>query len=633
MPVFGCVADDFTGAGDAASFLVKGGMSVQLFNGIPQEESRIGGGVQAVVIALKSRTQKREDAVADTIAALRWLKEKGVQQFYLKYCSTFDSTPEGNIGPIADAAMEFLQVPCTVLCPALPVNGRVVKHGELYVNGVPLQESPMKHHPLTPMWDCRIARLMEPQSKYPCVELWKEQMEELAHQKHRAQGDSAVWDTLRSGLPKQDASKQDAPESPHCYIIPDYQDEQDGSRIVELFGGLTLLTGGSGILEALAERWSGQQEPQNVPDVRTGGQAILLAGSCSKATLGQIAHFKAHGGLSYKLDPAAMLAGSETVEDAWRFVKENWGSPVLVYSSDTAQNVKAVQQFGQERIAAMLEQAAAQLAQRAVAHGARRVIVAGGETSGAVTKRLGFSSYRIGASAAPGVPVMIPMETPDIRLVLKSGNFGQEDFFMRVLRMTELVDRELEKKLQQAVWIGKSLFDRNRTTGSSANMSFCHNGKIYISRSGSCFGTLTPGDFAVMELDGTCLSECKPSKEAPLHLQIYRKKPETGAVIHTHGSYAVLWSFVPAEDETDVIPKHTPYLDMKLGTVGMVPYEKPGSQALFDAFGERVMKSNGYLLKQHGAVVPGKDLMDAFYCIEELEESAKIAWMLKGAAL
>ena len=150
MPIFGCVADDFTGASDAASFLVKGGMSVQLFNGIPAKESRIAEGIQAIVIALKSRTQDTGEAVADTMRSLGWLKEQGVEKFYLKYCSTFDSTPKGNIGPAADAAMEFLGVSYTVLCPALPVNGRVVMKGELYVGGVPLHESPMKNHPLTP---------------------------------------------------------------------------------------------------------------------------------------------------------------------------------------------------------------------------------------------------------------------------------------------------------------------------------------------------------------------------------------------------------------------------------------------------------------------------------------------------
>lgn len=196
-----------------------------------------------------------------------------------------------------------------------------------------------------------------------------------------------------------------------------------------------------------------------------------------------------------------------------------------------------------------------------------------------------------------------------------------------------MMDRELVQKLEDAVWIGRSLFERSKTSGSSANISFFHNGTMYISRSGSCFGTLKADEFAVMDMNGASLSGSKPSKEWPLHLKVYQKKPGTGAVIHTHGTYGVLWSFVPAEDETDVIPDHTPYLKMKLGKVGLVPYEKPGSQALFDAFEQRVMDSDGYLLKQHGAVVPGKSLMDAFFCLEELEESARIAWMLRQAGL
>ena len=164
-------------------------------------------------------------------------------------------------------------------------------------------------------------------------------------------------------------------------------------------------------------------------------------------------------------------------------------------------------------------------------------------------------------------------------------------------------------------------------------MSFRHEGKIYITASGSCFGTLRAEDFAVVSMDGTPLGERKPSKEWPLHLALYEKSPEIGAVLHTHSCYAVLWSFVPGLPEQDCIPDHTPYLKMKLGTVGTVPYEKPGSQALFDAFRQRVAQSDGFLLKNHGPVVPGKDVMDAFYCLEELEESARIAWELFRAGL
>lgn len=190
------------------------------------------------------------------------------------------------------------------------------------------------------------------------------------------------------------------------------------------------------------------------------------------------------------------------------------------------------------------------------------------------------------------------------------------------------MENVLEEKLKAALWTAHSLFDRGKTTGSSANMSFRHNDKIYISASGSCFGTMKNEDFTTINLDGTFLSEKKPSKEWPLHLALYHKSPEIGAVIHTHSTYSVLWSFIPASCEYDCIPDYTPYLRMKLGSVGLIPYEKPGSELLFSAFGERIHKSDGFLLKNHGPVVPGKNIMEAFYNLEELEETARIAWEL-----
>lgn len=416
MLVLGCVADDFTGASDAASFLQKGGMSVLLSNGVPKADFVLPEEIQAVVIALKSRTQKTEEAVADSMTALRWLKDAGASHFFLKYCSTFDSTPKGNIGPIADAAMEFLEVPYTILCPALPVNGRTVYHGDLYVNGVPLQESPMKNHPLTPMWDCSIARLMEPQSRYQSAEIWED----------------ALFDEMAAARVISEMETQGKP----FYLIPDYRDEKDGEQIVKLFGSLRLLTGGSGILEPLAKMLSASCKCEEPIDTHTEGPAILLAGSCSKATLSQIAYYQAQGGASYRIDPIALFEGKETAEQIWKFICSYAGETVLLYSSDTADNVKKVQALGKEKIAALLEETTAQIAERAVAHGFRRVIVAGGETSGAVTERLGFSVYRIGASVAPGVPVMEPVENRNIRLVLKSGNFGAEDFFEKALLMT-----------------------------------------------------------------------------------------------------------------------------------------------------------------------------------------------------
>lgn len=173
----GCVADDFTGASDAASFLQKAGMRTILINETP-DVVKIPDETDAVVIALKSRTQEKLEAVESVLRSIKWLKNIGADKFYFKYCSTFDSTKEGNIGPVADMVMEELGINYTILCPALPINGRVVRNGRLYVNGLPLDESPMKNHPLTPMWDSRIKNLIEAQSKYQAVELSGEHFKE-----------------------------------------------------------------------------------------------------------------------------------------------------------------------------------------------------------------------------------------------------------------------------------------------------------------------------------------------------------------------------------------------------------------------------------------------------------------------
>lgn len=188
----------------------------------------------------------------------------------------------------------------------------------------------------------------------------------------------------------------------------------------------------------------------------------------------------------------------------------------------------------------------------------------------------------------------------------------------------------LEQKLQDAIWVGKVLFDRNKATGSSANLSFLHEDKVYITGSGTCFGNLEKEDFAVMDREGKHLNGIKASKELPLHLSLYNKDSSIQAVLHTHSYYSTVWSCLEHENEKDVIPNYTPYLRMKLGTVGMIPYAKPGSPELFQLFDERINDSDGYLLKNHGPVVGDKDIIAAFYVLEELEESARIALELRN---
>ena len=418
MPVFGCIADDFTGAGDAASFLAKGGLSVQLFNGISSGdgEKSPGGDPQAVVIALKSRTAPKEEAVRDSLAAAEHLLASGVKQIYFKYCSTFDSTPEGNIGPVADALMERMGASCSVLCPSLPVNGRTVRSGCLYVNGVPLDETHMKDHPLTPMRDHDLGRLMDPQSRFASVRLSREELKRLAEEGRTP--------CTGSGKP--------------CYFIPDYETDEDGTLIAEVFGKMPFLTGGSGLLAHLAARLGEENGGSRVPPDHTSGRAVLFAGSCSAATLRQIECYRAAGHPCVRIDPERVLDGTQTCEELWSFIKERTSEheSVLLYSSDTPENVRRIQRYGAEKVSEALEGLMAALAVRAAGEGFRRIISAGGETSGAITAALGFSAFWIGGDIAPGVPVMIPVSSPDIRVVLKSGNFGQEDFFARALSMT-----------------------------------------------------------------------------------------------------------------------------------------------------------------------------------------------------
>jgi 3-dehydro-4-phosphotetronate decarboxylase len=187
----------------------------------------------------------------------------------------------------------------------------------------------------------------------------------------------------------------------------------------------------------------------------------------------------------------------------------------------------------------------------------------------------------------------------------------------------------LENKLEQAIWIGKSLFNRNKVSGSSANMSFLHDNKIYITGSGTCFGNLNKEDFSVLSREGEFISGKKPSKELPLHKILYDNKENVTAVIHTHSFYSTMWSSTNHENEDDCIPQYTPYLSMKIGKIGLINYAPPGTKELFNLFEERVNKSDGYILKNHGPVVGHKNLMEAFYALEELEESAKIAWHFK----
>ena len=415
MLYIGCIADDFTGGSDAASFLRKGGLKTLFINGDRLAACRLETGAEAVVVALKCRSLPASVAVEQAAAAARWLLDRGAQHLYYKYCSTFDSTEKGNIGPVTEALMALCGTDRTILCPALPVNGRTVRKGILYVNGVPLAESPMRFHPINPMTESEIPKLMAMQSRYPC----------------RCVDRELLWDKEACLEERLAAWARSGPFT----MAVDYSEDADGERIAQRFGALPLLTGGSGLLEHLGRAY--REEPSGKPTEEEApllfpGRRLLLAGSCSEMTQKQVRRYQEAGGRAVRIDPLLLLSGGQTVEGLEGELDNSRGD-ILFYSSDTAEQVAINQQAGAERVSKLLEDCMGRLAVHAVEAGCRRVVVAGGETSGKVMLALGYDAFHIREDVAPGVPRMVPVEAPELSLALKSGNFGREDFFLTAL--------------------------------------------------------------------------------------------------------------------------------------------------------------------------------------------------------
>ncbi|QTF91902.1 3-oxo-tetronate kinase [Halomonas sp. BM-2019] len=438
--LLGAIADDFTGATDLANNLVRAGMRCVQLIGVPQGEVDLGE-ADAVVVALKSRTCPVEQAVADSLAALDWLQACGARQFFFKYCSTFDSTDAGNIGPVADALLERLRVTQTerllateserpggsqtVMVPAFPANGRSVYQGHLFVGDRLLNDSGMQHHPLTPMTDADLVRVLGRQTPHPVG---------LAARPVLARGGAATRVHLEA-LAAEGVR----------HVICDSLDEHDLETLAEAVVDYPLVTGGSGLGQALPEQYRRRGWLTEVAEpgrlASASGSALVLSGSCSRATLRQVAHFLEHHPLGqrggFALDPLELAEGEAHLEAALAFARAGLaeGGPVLVYASADPERVKAAQQaLGVARAGELVEQALGRLANTLVDEGVGRLIVAGGESSGAVVSALGLRQLRIGDQIDPGVPwTQAPVEGREapLSLALKSGNFGGEDFFTR----------------------------------------------------------------------------------------------------------------------------------------------------------------------------------------------------------
>ncbi len=415
--LLGCIADDFTGATDLANNLVRSGMRTLQTIGVPA--APLAAEVDAVVVALKSRTIAAAEAVAQSLAALEWLRRAGCRQFYFKYCSTFDSTPQGNIGPVAEALLDALGAKLAIACPAFPTTGRTIYMGNLFVGEVPLSESGMRDHPLTPMTDASLVRVLQAQS--------------------HAKVGLVAWSSVAAGeaaIRTRFAALED--EGVRLAVV-DAITDADLHAIAAACAGHALITAGSGVAIGLPGnfRRAGllptRADAAELPQV--AGLEAVVSGSCSQATNAQVAHWIESGRPAIRIDPREIARGADVATAALQQADALLAAgPVLFYATAAPEAVKAVQtELGVEAAGAMVEQALARIAQGLIERGVRRLVVAGGETSGAVVQALDITALKIGPQIDPGVPWTATQGAHPILLALKSGNFGSVDFFAKSL--------------------------------------------------------------------------------------------------------------------------------------------------------------------------------------------------------
>ncbi|MBL8587925.1 MAG: four-carbon acid sugar kinase family protein [Methylobacteriaceae bacterium] len=412
--LLGCIGDDFTGSSDLANTLAREGMRTMQFTGVPAGDAPAD--CEAGVVALKSRSIPAADAVARSLAALDWLKRQGCEQFLFKYCSTFDSTPEGNIGPVAEALAAALGAKAAVVCPVFPATGRTLYAGHLFVNGRLLSESGMEKHPLTPMTDPDIRRFLRRQT--------------------RGEVGLVTYATVDLGPAAIRKALDEAAARGETLVVVDAVKERHLRDIGAAIVADRLITGGSGIALGLPANFRAAGRIAGAAGDWRGeaGPAAALAGSCSGATRAQVArHLAAHPGLRVEAD--AVMSGALGLAEALAFVRAHAGGLPLVYSSADPADVAAAQaRHGREAVAERLESFFADLAVALVDAGVRRLVVAGGETSGAVATALARPAFEIGPEIDPGVPALRAAGAPPLTLALKSGNFGAEDFFEKAFR-------------------------------------------------------------------------------------------------------------------------------------------------------------------------------------------------------
>lgn len=417
----GCIADDFTGATDLANNLVRSGMRTAQLIDVPSAGTTIPENVDAVVVALKSRTINAEIAVAQSIAACRWLRSVGAEQIYFKYCSTFDSTPKGNIGPVLDALLDELGEDFAIATPAFPDNHRAVFMGHLFVGDTLLQDTGMRNHPLTPMTDSSLLRLLQPQTKHK-VGL-------------------VAYLTVAAGSVALHQKFAELREQGCKLAIADAISNDHLVTLGAAIKGHRLVSGGSGLAIGLPRNWSFEPSPTTAVLPGASGAAAIISGSCSQASNAQVSDFIARGGSAFAFDGMRAAIGEPLINEAisWALPRLQTNAPLLIYSTAAPEAVQAVQRtLGADAAGETIENALADIAAALVDAGVGKLIVAGGETSGACVRRLRIASLRIGQQIDPGVPwCHTYVNGRSLHLALKSGNFGTVDFFSKAFALLQ----------------------------------------------------------------------------------------------------------------------------------------------------------------------------------------------------
>jgi uncharacterized protein YgbK (DUF1537 family) len=421
-PLLGCIADDFTGATDLANNLVRAGMRTVQTIGVPESSNAVLA--DAIVVALKSRTVPATDAVAESLKAYQWLKDQGVSQIYFKYCSTFDSTPSGNIGPVTDALLDAIHGEgkgFTIVCPAFPENQRTIFNGHLFVGDQLLSDSGMRDHPLTPMTDANLVRVMQAQTK-------------------RRVG-LVNYATVSKGTDAIKAAFQNLQDQGYGVAIVDAISNTDLMTMGAALAGMPLVTAGSGVAIGLPQNWraNGQLAPSDHADQLPppSGYQAVISGSCSVATNQQVAVWRAAGLPALAIDPLGLANGTTTVDATVDWARQHLPTgPVLVYATAAPEAVRQIQaQLGVAAAGALVESALSRIAVSLIESGVRQLVVAGGETSGAVVQALAVARMAIGPQIDPGVPwTCVNAAAADdqaVHVALKSGNFGTPDFFQK----------------------------------------------------------------------------------------------------------------------------------------------------------------------------------------------------------